>query len=154
MCCSHILCLPSDALIDALLALVGSGGDDLDFVVDGDSYHAVFLDVAGSPVCLGHVFGDGAGLVDDDLFFVGDLDGHLDVVGLGYLGDHDVPLAGDLGAPGGGTAVGDAASAVGLALTRAVGATAALGFAGGNGVEGNLDIVLLHVLSDLGVAGA
>jgi len=136
------------------LALVGSGGDNLDLVVNGHGHLSVLFDVAGSPVCLGNLLSDLSGLVDDGFHFVRDLHGDLDVVGLGNLVDHNVPLAGNLGATGGGTAVGDAASAVGLALTRAVGATAALGFAGGNGVEGNLDIVLLHVLSDLGVAGA
>ena len=65
------------------------------------------------------------------------------------------PCAGNLGAAGSGTTVGDAASAVGLALARAAGAAAVCaGFAGSDGVGGNLDGVRLDVLSDLGVAGA
>jgi len=48
-------------------------------------------------------------------------------------------LAGYFGAPGGGSAVGDAASAVGLALAGAAGAAAGLSFAGGDGVEWNLN---------------
>ena len=121
-------------------------------MVDRDSYHPVLLDVAGSPVLLGNILGDGAGLVDSCGFGVGDLHGDLDVVGLGDLGDHDVPCAGYLGAAT--SAVGDAAAAVGLTLARAARTAAVGGLAGRDGVEWNFDGVGLNVLSDLSIAGA
>ena len=126
-------------------------------MVDRDSHHSVFLNVGGSPVILIDLLGDVPGLIDNDLFDVRDLDGDLDIISLGDLGDHNVPLAGYFGAPGGGSAVGDAASAIGLALARAVRAAAVgagAGFAGSDGVERNLNGVRLDVLSDLGIAGA
>jgi len=129
----------SNALINALLAFVGSGSDDLDLMIDRDRYHAVGLHVPGSPVVLVDQFGNFPFFDDVDLLLVRDLHGNLDLVSLGDLVDHDIPLAGYLSAAGVATAVGDAAVARGLTGAVAVSAAAVLGLASGDRVEGNFD---------------
>lgn len=109
-------------------------------MIDRDRNHAVGLNVPGSPVVLVDQLGNVPGFGLLDRLSVGDLHGNLDLVSLGDLVDHDIPLARYLSAAFVlATAVGDAASARGLTGAGAVSAAAVLGLAGGDRVEGNFD---------------
>jgi len=109
-------------------------------MIDRDRNHAISLHVPGSPVVLVDQLGNVPGFGLFDRLGVGDLHGNLDLVGLGDLVDHDIPLAGYLSAASFvATTVGDAASARGLTGAGAVSAATVLGLACGDRVEGNFD---------------